>query len=139
MAGVEDGVYSVAVLGELGASLIVIKVQDGSIHGNDTAGASYVGSIHRHDPEHVKVLLEVTLPPNTFGVWGTSPTETHQTRSFNNIVPKSVFSGTPHELPGYGMKLMAVRVAEENGFLAEADGLQRYIELLQDVVASKSA
>ncbi len=137
MAGVPDGIYSVSVMGVVGASLVVLKIENGSITGNDTSGASYTGSVYDHDADHVKISLDVTLPPNTHGVWGTSPAEVHETRSFNEIVPKSVFNRTPHTLPGYDIIVMATQVSPDYGYLAEPDGVEQHIANLQNVLARR--
>ena len=137
MAGIPDGNYSLAVIGEAGGSLVVLKIQDGKISGNDTSGASYVGSVYDHDFDHVKIFLEVTLAPNTFGVWGTAPAETHQTRQFNEIIPKSIFSRNAHELPGYGLTVIATQIPDEYGYLADQDGVEQHIALLQNVVSAR--
>ncbi len=131
----EDGIYSIAATAESGASILVLRIENGTIQGNDTSGSRYRGTIAQQDDDgSLSVSLDVTFPAGTFGIWGTSPAETFQTRRFDAVVPGSFFSDRiPFTLPRYDMTLTAVRVSDDIGFLADDDGLDQYIALLADV------
>ncbi|MEI9403382.1 hypothetical protein [Mesorhizobium argentiipisi] len=130
----QDGTYSIAATAESGASILVLRIEDGSIRGNDTSGTRYRGTIAPGPTGGFRVSLEATFPTGTFGIWGTSPGDTFQTRRFEAEVPEGFFADrVPYKLPGYDMTLTAVRIPDENGFLADEDGLDRYIDILDDV------
>ncbi|WP_155924006.1 hypothetical protein [Mesorhizobium sp. L103C119B0] len=129
-----DGIYSIAATAESGASILLLKIENGTICGNDTSGARYRGTISEQGDGNLRVSLEVTFPTGSFGIWGTSPGETFQTRRFDADVPGTFFNErVPFTLPGYDMTLTAVRVPDDVGFLADDDGLDQYIDALSDV------
>ena len=131
---VPEGIYSIAATSIGGASLLVLKIAEGKVTGNDTSGSRYEGTIVDIGSGNVQVDLSVKFPPNTFGIWGTTPTETFQTRSFSQVIPSAVFtSGQPFSMPSFGMTLIAVPIPEEYGMLAGQSGLAAYIEALQAV------
>ena len=130
---VADGVYSIAAIGISGASLIVVRIADGLIFGNDSSGARYEGAIADAGPGEVNISFSATFAPKTFGIWGISPSETFQTRNFDVVVPAGLFSREPYELPEYGMTVLGTRIPDERGWLADVTGFADHIFNLIEV------
>jgi hypothetical protein len=118
-------------VGTGGFSVIVIKVAKGELVGNDTAGGRYKGTLADSANGEIDATVEATYPPGVFGIWGGSVGETVQHRTITATVPKSFFAdGTPYTLPSYELKMFAVPVSPDVGYLAERQGLQTFISLL---------
>ncbi|MER8786905.1 hypothetical protein NKH71_03390 [Mesorhizobium sp. M0983] len=139
MTGEYDGVYSVVASAIGGSSIATIKIKDGRLVGNDLSGSRYQGTLAGNGDETVTFDLEVSMPPNVFGIWGTSASETVQTRAISVPLPASVFDGIPFKIPSFEMILIFRRISEDYASLAGPDGFQILIGTLADVQKSWEA
>lgn len=127
-----DGTYSVFAAGTAGTSIGVIHVSQGNVNGNDISGARYSGRLNPLPNSKVEVDLEMTLPPNTFGIWGTSASETFETRTIKFAVDDNAFrDGTLQHVAGYGLNVVFTLVPDEQAYLAGPDGLREMAATLQ--------
>ncbi|NGN44450.1 hypothetical protein G6N74_25600 [Mesorhizobium sp. CGMCC 1.15528] len=131
-----DGLYSLAAVGVAGMSAIVLKLDQGRIEGNDSAGARYIGT-YEADGAGYRLTLEIISPPYTFGVFGTSASETFRTNSDTIIVPASLFlERVPYTLPSYGITVIATRIPDTYANLAGKDGIRTLIGMLERAEAA---
>ncbi|MCA0026662.1 MULTISPECIES: hypothetical protein [unclassified Mesorhizobium] len=128
-----DGVYSVASSGIGGSSLATIKIENGSFVGNDTAGSRWSGNVTDNGNGTAKFDVAVTFGPNVFGIWGTSPSETFQTRQVVVDVPFSALDGQPYTIPSFDLTLIFRRISEDFAGLAGPNGLDEFIGSLQAI------
>lgn len=134
MMGVPDGTYSIAAIGVGGASLLAMKIERGAMYGNDISGSRYSGTITPEGREAARVSLSIIMPPGTFGVWGTNPNETFQTRSFSEVIPNSAFTDRePYTIPGYNMTVMITPIPDEYTYLTHADWIAISIDRLRSL------
>jgi hypothetical protein len=126
-----DGLYSLAAVGVAGMSAIILKLGQGRIEGNDSAGARYIGT-YEADGTGYTLTLEITSPPNSFGVFGSSASETFRTNIDTIILPASLFlERVPYTLPSYGITVIATRIPDTYADLAGKDGIRTLIGMLE--------
>lgn len=128
-----DGTYSIVASAIAGSSLGVATIVDGNLVANDSAGARYSGRVEPTQDGQISFDLALSLPPKTFGVWGTSPSETVQTRTLQVVLPASVFDGVPFTIPGYDIIVIFRRVASDFAPMAGPQGLGLLIGMLQEI------
>jgi hypothetical protein len=87
MTNTVDGTYAVIAAGSAGCSLAVCSVHNGQLVGNDSGGAQYAGSV-RDAGDQIVLHIQLTFPPGTFGIWGSSPAETWETRALLRSVSR---------------------------------------------------
>jgi hypothetical protein len=132
-----DGTYSVFAAGTAGTSIGVIHVSQGKVIGNDMSGARYAGRLNPLPNSKVEVDLEMTLPPNTFGIWGTSAAETFEIRAIKFAVDEKAFrEGNLQHIGSYGLNVVFTLVPDDQAHLAGPDGLREWAEALQRAQAA---
>ncbi|MER8552743.1 hypothetical protein NKH37_11275 [Mesorhizobium sp. M1217] len=128
-----DGVYSVIASAIGGSSIATVKIENGHLIGNDISGSRYAADLSDTGDGNVTFDLQVQMPPNVFGIWGTSPSETVQTRSMAIPLPATVFEGKPFTIPSYDLHLVFRRISDDFEGLAGPNGLQQMIDHLTQV------
>ncbi|TIN87064.1 MAG: hypothetical protein E5X94_01730 [Mesorhizobium sp.] len=128
-----DGIYSVAASGLGGSSLATIEVAGGRLRGNDTAGSRWSGTVTDKGDGKLVFDVEVTFGPNVFGIWGTSPSETFQTRRMAVDIPAAALDGIPYTVPSFDLTLIFRRISEDFASLAGPLGLDVFIGMLQSM------
>lgn len=132
-----DGTYSVFAAGTAGTSIGVISVKQGSVIGNDISGGRYVGRLNPLPNGKVEVDLEMSIPPNVFGIWGTSPAETFQIHTIRFPVDEKAFrDGTPQHVASHGLNVIFTLVPDDRAYLAGPDGLREMAAALQRAQAA---
>jgi hypothetical protein len=117
-----DGTYSVTAAGSAGCSLAVCSVQNGHLIGNDIGGARYAGSI-TETGEQIVLDIQMTFPPGTFGIWGSSPAETWETRSLRRSVSNAEWqSGNPIYVAGNATWVTFRRIPDDYAHVARPGG-----------------
>ncbi|RWM13549.1 MAG: hypothetical protein EOR73_28535 [Mesorhizobium sp.] len=102
----------------------------GRLIGNDISGTRYAADLTDTGDGNVTFDLKVQMPPNVFGIWGTSPSETVQTRSMAIPLPATLFGGTPFMVPSFDLHLVFRRISDDFESLAGPNGLQEMIDHL---------
>lgn len=125
-----DGVYSTVASAIGGSSIATIKIENGQLVGNDISGTRYSGTLTENSDGTVSFDIEVKMPPNVFGIWGTSASETIQTRAIAVPLPASVFDGKPYTIPSFDLTLIFRRIPDDYAGLAGPDGLNLMISSL---------
>ena len=129
-----DGTYSVIAASVKGGAIGVATIRDGAFEARDSGGAIYTGSASRNQLTNtVHLDLTIRFPPDTFGIWGTTPSETGQERAMTIVIPGDNFdNGYPYTEPGYGLTVIFVRVPDEFANRAGPDGFRMAAEILLD-------
>ncbi|ANT54483.1 hypothetical protein [Mesorhizobium amorphae] len=126
-----DGVYAVIASATAGTSQGVIEIRNGSLIGNDIAGAEYRGGAVRQPDGSVKMNITMETPPGVFHIWTGANTETFQSRQIDVHLPREAFDdGKPFEVPGYGMTIIVRRIPDGYAHLAGPTGRIGMIETL---------
>lgn len=128
-----DGTYSIVASAIAGNSLGVASISRGNLFANDSAGARYSGKVAPTSNGEIDFDLELRLPPNTFGIWGTSPTETIQMRPLRASLPATVLEGVPHTIPEYDITVIFRRISDDFAPMAGPQGLTMLIGMLQQI------
>lgn len=126
-----DGTYSLVAASVAGCSIATVVLREQRLEGNDIAGSRYLGSFAVDSPGHHIFTLEMKFPPGVHGIFGSSESETFQTRTFAISVPDTVFTNdqTFHE-PSYGMTILARRIPDAYAPLAGVNGIDHMIASL---------
>jgi hypothetical protein len=128
-----NGTYSAVAAAITGMSLAVLTINDGQLSGWDTSGSRYRGTVTiSEDGSSLSFDVEMTMPPHTFGIWGTSDTETFQKRQLLHTMPAADFvGGRQTTLPREEMTVVFKRISNEHAELAGPDGVNELIRRLQ--------
>src|SRR5690606_38824315 len=103
----------------------------------DTSGSRYTGAFQRRNDDMVEVRLEITVPPGSFGVFGSSPGDTFMVRNETVELPVTFFlDRMPFELPLYEIVLVATRIPPTYAALAGPGGIRGMIAMLQSAEAA---
>ena len=128
-----DGTYSTVATAIAGSSVAVLSVRGGMLEGWDISGTRYRGTVTVGDDGSLAFDVEAVMPPNTFMIWGTSDSETFQTRQIRHNVPAGEFvEGHTITLKSEEMTIVFKRVPDEQfAALAGEGGLDELITRLQ--------